>query len=141
MAGGGILMHYFIGFKYIAILWLNENYGKNISPYKYVSDSNAILALSTGICSFMYFKNLNIKHSKLINTTGASIFGVLIIHANSDTMRKWLWQDIFNNIGHYYDDFFWLRAIIVILIVFVSCIIIDFLRVKLIALILKAYEK
>ncbi len=125
----------------IAILWLNENYDKNIPPYKYVSDSNAILALSVGICSFMYFKNLNIKYSKLINTTGASIFGVLLIHANSDTMRKWLWQDVFNNIGHYYDDFFWLRAIIVTLIVFLGCITIDFIRIKLIDLILKTYER
>lgn len=113
----------------IAILWLNENYGRNIPPYKYLSDSNAILALSTGICSFMYFKNLNIKQSKLINTIGASTFGVLLIHANSDTMRRWLWKDLFDNAGHYNNELFWLRPIIVCIIIFIVCIIIDYLRI------------
>lgn len=114
----------------IVILWLNENYGKNIPPYKYVSDCNAILALSTGICSFMYFKNLEIKYSKLINAIGASTFGVLLIHANSDTMRKWLWTDLFDNVGHYNDEIFWLRAIIVTLLIFAVCIIIDYIRIQ-----------
>lgn len=114
----------------IVILWLNENYGKNIPPYKYVSDCNAILALSIGICSFMYFKSLKIKYSKLINAIGASTFGVLLIHANSDTMRKWLWTDLFDNVGHYNDEIFWLRAIIVTLLIFAVCIIIDYIRIQ-----------
>ena len=33
------------------------------------------------------------KHVKLINTISASTFGVLLIHANSDFMRQWLWND------------------------------------------------
>lgn len=114
----------------IAILWFNENYGKNIPPYKFVSDSNAILALSTGICSFMYFRNLDIKYSKFINIIGASTFGVLLIHANSDTMRRWLWRDLFDNAGHYSHELFWLRSIIVCIIIYVVCIIIDYLRIR-----------
>lgn len=79
----------------------------------------------------MYFKNLNIKYSKLINTIGASTFGVLlIIHANSDTMRQWLWRDLFNNAEHYNNEMYWLRPIIVCIIIFIGCIIIDYLRIR-----------
>ena len=130
---GGVFLSILLSvLSIIAILWLNENYGKNIPPYKFLSDSNAILALFTGIFSFMYFKNLNIKYSKFINTIGASTFGVLLIHANSDTMRRWLWRDLFDNLGHYNNELFWLRAIVVTLLIFFVCIIIDYMRIQLI---------
>ena len=125
----------------IAILWLNENFGTNVHPYKFVSDSNAILAMLTGVCSFMYFKNLDIKYSKLINTIGASTFGVLLIHANSDTMRRWLWRDLFDNAGHYNYELFWLRPIIVCIIIFIVCIIIDYLRKRFIEKLFNLYKK
>lgn len=79
---------------------------------------------------FMYFKNLDIKYSKLINTIGASIFGVSLIHANSDTMRRWLWRDLFDNVGHYNNKLFWLSPIIICIIIFIVCIIIDYLRIR-----------
>lgn len=31
----------------------------------------------------------------------STTFGVLLIHANSDVMRKWLWKDLLNNTGMY----------------------------------------
>lgn len=113
----------------IGILWLNENYGKYILPYRMLSDCNVILALLTAVCSFMWFKNLNIPQSKFINIVGGSTFGVLLIHANSDTMRKWLWQDLLDNAGHYNDDYFWLRPIISVIFIFGVCIIIDRIRI------------
>lgn len=57
-------------------------------PYYLVSDSNSILAICVAICSFMYFKDLKLGYSKTINTIAASVFGVLLIHANSDAMRN-----------------------------------------------------
>lgn len=32
----------------------------------------------------------------MINTIGGSTFGVLCIHANSNTMREWLWGTVLN---------------------------------------------
>ena len=52
--------------------------------YFFVSDSNKILALVTAICAFMFFKNVRIPQSKIINQIAASTLGVLLIHANSD---------------------------------------------------------
>lgn len=49
----------------------------------------------------MFFKDLKIKQSRTINIIGGSTFGVLCIHANSDTMRKWLWGTVLNVKGAY----------------------------------------
>lgn len=79
----------------------------------------------------MYFKDLKIRHSKLINAVGGSTFGVLLIHANSDTMRKWLWKDVLNNVGWYGTDWIYLHAILSVAGIFIVCILIDRLRIRL----------
>lgn len=98
-------------------------------PYYFVSDSNAILAVIGGVCSFMFFKTIPLKYNKWINTIGASTFGVLLIHANSDTMRQWLWKDTLNNVGHYNDNIY-IHSIVSVLAIFFICTIIDILRVR-----------
>ncbi|MBU5475521.1 acyltransferase [Eubacterium sp. MSJ-21] len=96
--------------------------------YFYVSDANKILALSTAVCAFMFFKNLNVPYSRVINKIAASTYGVLVIHANSDTMRQWLWKDVFNNVGHYEKTFPY--AIGVVCLVYIVCTLIDMLRIN-----------
>ena len=95
-----------------------------------ISDSNAILALTNGVTSFMWFKNLKIRNSRIVNTIAASSFGVLLIHANSDTMRQWLWKDTINCVGHYAADYYWLYAIGCVLAIYVVCTLIDIIRIK-----------
>lgn len=97
--------------------------------YYFVSDSNKILAVVTSISSFLYFKNINIKYSKVINTIAASTFGVLLIHANSNTMRQWLWHDICNNVGFYSSKYLVLHAVISILSIYGICTVIDHFRI------------
>ena len=77
----------------------------------------------------MYFKDLPIKQSKLINTISASTFGVLCIHANSDTMRQWLWKDVVDCVGQYSSEQLVLLSFVSIFCIFFSCIIIDFIRI------------
>lgn len=108
---------------------MNVRFGKDIFPYRMLSDSNVMLTLLTAVCSFMWFKNIKLPQSKYINMVGGSTFGVLLIHANSDTMRRWLWQDLLDNVGHYEDEYFWLRPIVLVVSIFVTCIIIDQLRI------------
>lgn len=98
--------------------------------YFLMRDSNAILALTNGITSFMWFKNLRIKNSKIINTIAASSFGVFLIHTNSETMRQWLWKDTVDCVGHYNTPFFWLYAIGCVLAIYAACTIIDIIRIR-----------
>lgn len=103
-----------------------------IVPYYFVADSNKILAVITSVCSFMYFKDLRFNYSPFINAVGACIFGVLLIHANSDTMRRWLWHDVLNNVGYYSSDWIVLHAIISVVAVFSICVFIDYLRIRIV---------
>lgn len=77
----------------LMLLYMSSIKGHIYNVYFFISDSNKILALLTAICSFMWFKDMKIEYSKWINTIASSMFGVLLIHANSDTMRHWLWRE------------------------------------------------
>ena len=103
-------------------------------PYYFVSNSHRIFAALVAISSFLWFKNLKIKHSAIINTIGASAFGVFLIHDNSDAMRQWLWNDFINGASHLSDP---LPSLILfslgcVLAIFIACTVIDILRIRLI---------
>ena len=95
-----------------------------------VSDSNHILAVATSICLFMYFKDWKLKHSHFINVIAATTFGVLLIHANSDIMRQWLWRDTLDNVGVYHTPYAILHALVSVAAVFILCVFIDYIRIK-----------
>ena len=122
----------------IALSWLSvllcsllASYQKWSIHHSYfmVSDSNKPLAIITAIFAFIFFKKLNIGYHKSINTIAASTFGVLCIHANSDTMRQWLWWSVLKNMENYNGNIF-LHAILSILLVYSICTILDFMRIR-----------
>lgn len=82
----------------------------------------------------MFFKDLKIKQSRVINKIGGSTFGVLCIHPNSNTMRKWLWGTVLNVKGTYSFTLgkLVLFSFISALGVFVICSIIEIIRQKLV---------
>lgn len=99
--------------------------------YYFVRDSNKIFAVAFAVCSFLWFKNMNIQYSKVINAFGAGTFGVLLIHANSNAMRTWLWKDTVDCVGHYDMSLYslLLYSTGVVLVIFVVCNLIDQLRI------------
>ena len=107
--------------RYFGCTWLH---------YHFVADSNKILALVTAVSSFMFFKNLNIKNNRFINSVAASSFGVLLIHAASDSMRRWLWGDVFNNVSYFDSKYLIIHSIIAICVVYVICTILDMIRIR-----------
>ena len=124
------------GLSSIGILMLNyvqANLGIDAKvqySYLLVQDSNALLALTNGITSFMWFKSMKIRSIKWINTIAASAFGVLLIHANSNTMRQWLWKDTIDCVGHFDTPYYWLYAIGCVLAIYALCTLIDYIRIK-----------
>lgn len=126
---GGLSILFVITSMISVLLFLRFNF----NPYWFVSDSNAILAVLTAISSFMFFKDVKIPYSKFINTLGASTFGVLLIHANSDAMRTWLWKDLLNNVGWFDSSLgmIVLHSIVSILLIYAICTLIDWLRIQL----------
>ena len=100
--------------------------------YQYVDDSNKLFALLVAFCSFIWFKNINIKQSAFINAVGSTCFGVLLIHANSDAMRVWLWNETVDCIGSYAMPMQQLvpYCIGVVIAIFAVCSLIDYLRIQ-----------
>lgn len=97
----------------------------------FVSDSNKILAVPTAFTAFMFFKNLRLKYSPLVNAAGASTFGVLLIHANSDAMRDWLWRDFLRVPEMYGSRYLVLHALCSVAGVFAVCAGLEYLRIRL----------
>lgn len=108
--------------------WLGVKIGNFVAFY-FVSDSNTPLAVFTGVFAFLFFKNLKMHYNKFINVVASTTFGILLIHANSDTMRQWLWEDLLDNVGHYGMPFYVIACVVG---VFCVCSVIDFFRIKMI---------
>ena len=116
----------------IVLAMFSRIVGKGVGLcYFFVADSNKVFALMTGVSAFLFFKNLKIGYSNAINTIAASTFGVLLIHANSDTMRRWLWVDVCNNVGAYQGDNVIIHAIVSVVAIYVMCTVIDIVRIHL----------
>jgi hypothetical protein len=98
--------------------------------YFFVADSNKILAVSTSVSAFLFFRNLKLKYIPVINTVAASTFGVLMIHANSDAMRQWLWGDLLNNVSAYHSGSLVVHAVLSVLAVYTFCTVVDMVRIK-----------
>ena len=116
--------------SYISVILIDQfNYK---SAYYFVIDSNKIFSLLTALSIFILFKNLNIKYSKVINLIASSTFGVLLIHANSDAMRTFLWKDILDVSGVYSKPFYYLilHGFLSMILVYIICVVIDLLRIK-----------
>lgn len=77
-----------------------------------------------------FFKNLGMGYHPWVNRIAASAFGVLMIHANSDNMRRWLWRDVLDNVSAYHEKFFVAHAVGAVLGIYVVCTLIDIIRIR-----------
>ncbi|MBO5505890.1 MAG: hypothetical protein J5984_05370, partial [Clostridia bacterium] len=126
----GILTLVFAGVASLSVFVCSRL--NSFPPYYFVTDSNTLLAVLVGVSSFLLFKNLKIRNSKVINTISQTCFGVLLIHANSELMRNFLWKDILDNVGMYSSEFLVPHAFLSVFGVFAVCSVIDLCRIYLI---------
>jgi hypothetical protein len=107
--------------------------GIGVKGYYYmVSDSNKLFALIIGVFAFLFFKNLKMGYSKVINLVASTTFGVLCIHASSDAMRTFLWKHLLNVEGMYNAPLgmLMLHAVLSMIAVFCICSLIDLIRIR-----------
>ena len=98
--------------------------------YHFVMDSNTLLAVLTALTAFMYFRNLRISQSRLINTIASTTFGVLLIHANGHAVVRWLWTDLLHTLSSHETAFGYLHAILCVSGVFLIASFIDLMRIR-----------
>lgn len=113
----------------IACTWIGLKIDRDMAFF-FVTDSNTFLAVLTGVSAFLFFKNIKLRYNKVINAIASTTFGVLLIHANSDAMRQWLWKDILDNVGVYDSAWLPIHAIGSVVLIFAACSVIDLFRIR-----------
>lgn len=73
---------------------------------------------------------MRVSYNKVINKISSATFGVLLIHANSDATRKFLWKDVFNVSSMYDSKMLIIHAVTTVLIIFAVCTVIELIRIK-----------
>lgn len=120
----GLLFILSISLTIVSIYLCKSFIGK---PYYFVVDCNKILALITSVFAFLFFVNINVPNSKIINICASTTFGIFLIHDNRISIKQYLWgseycsNDIsFTLVSH---------ALLSIIFVFFACSVIDYLRI------------
>ena len=62
--------------------------------FYFVIDANKLGAVLVSVFMFTTFKNINIAYSKFINLVAKTSFGVLLLHANSNALRNFMWREL-----------------------------------------------
>lgn len=85
----------------------------------------SLTLLLISIFLFLGFERININ-SKIINEIASTTFGIYLIH-DYRYMSEFLWKDIFNVASFQYSNYLIPYSIVVVLIVFVCCGIIEYI--------------
>lgn len=103
---------------------------KSLAKFLFRSDSVIAFAISVSIFAvFAYMKPFT---NKLINKISSCTFGVYLIHDNP-IIRELLWQNWLDNTRYYNSPYLVLMLLGSVIIVFVICVLIEFVRQKTIA--------
>ena len=84
----------------------------------------SILTILRSVSFFMAFTTWKIKSNRFINTASSATFGVYLLH-DSDLLRPYLWNEVFKNASFQNTLLLIPYSIIVILVVYIVCTIID----------------
>ncbi len=103
--------------------------------YKYSS----ITVLIASIALFMLFIQMKQRNNKILVILGSTTFGVFLIHTQYIMRDKILWKQLIKPLEYCYSDtgIFILHMLISVLVVYVLCSIIDYLRIQLFNLVKK----
>lgn len=128
-AVGTVVSIFLMAASILVVDFIGVRFGFQIYDYLY-SNANKFLALTCAVFSFIFFKNLKIPYSKIINSLAAPIFGILLIHTHSDTMRWFIWVDIFRCADFHDSPYLIPHAVLTVVTVYLVCWVLDSLRIR-----------
>jgi len=107
----------------------------------YLLNRNSIVALMFSIGLFGYVINIKEKNNQFICSLSKYVLGVYLIHDNY-YIRALLWTSIFNIKTIINSKMFFLYFVLIVLLIFIVCILIEWIRFNLIdKLLIKIYDK
>lgn len=90
---------------------------------------NKLTVLLISFTLFMTFVSLKIRYNKIINTVASAAFAVYLI-SDSNTVRPFLWQNVFKIFQYQNSNMLIPYSMIVVAVVYIGCTIIDLIRQK-----------
>lgn len=111
----------------IAFTVLGVKWPKLAERFDYLYWQEKITTLLISISLFMVFATLQMKCHKWINVIASGTFAVYLIH-DHDTVRTFLWHDLFQNRLYQNSPFIVVYSVLAVLAVFIVCVLIDFVR-------------
>ena len=125
-----LILSLIVSYASVVLMVIKEQF---MYTFYFVIDANKLGAVLVSIFMFTTFKNIYIGYSKFINLVAKTAFGVLLIHANSDAMRRFMWRDLLH-----VDTFYSLplttliiKSLFICLGIFIVCSILDMIRIYL----------
>jgi surface polysaccharide O-acyltransferase-like enzyme len=96
---------------------------------KRLMQQNSVLIFGLSLTIFVFFRRLKIGTIPWINKISATTFGIYLIHDNH-FVRDWLWGDRVHVVKHIKDSDYIIWSLLVILLIFIICSIIDHIKYK-----------
>ena len=111
-----------------------KNHFEEVFMYPFALNRFPILL--TVLFFFNFFKNLNIKYNRFINTVAGTTFGIYLIHENR-LLNKFMYHRIFNLDYFINSRFLILYMLLCVIVIFAVCSLIEFIRQKLFKVVFK----
>jgi peptidoglycan/LPS O-acetylase OafA/YrhL len=137
---GGIVFYLLIILSTFGIQYLSKFNSILLgNMYCFTKISSALVFMSA-VCLFMFFKNLKLKESKILNWLGSVSFGVYLFHEHP-YMRNFLWFELFDVNLYTNTMFFGFKGICIVCAIFIVGGLYETIRQFLFSFVEKLYLK
>lgn len=127
---GWLIIAMVYAFEY-GIWYIGLGSKSKITEYlaNFINNQTSPLNILSGFLIFFIVYNISINYSKSINKIATGTFGVLLIH-DHNYLRDTLWKGVLTktNISSQSNITFVLLFFITVVLIFISCVFVDFLR-------------
>ncbi len=125
-----VLLMTFVGTSMWIAAYINQTFNKNIDIFTLVWPTYRFPGLLTALCLFLGFKDLKLSYGKTITFFSTSVFSVYLLHIGR--LQKWIFFELLDDTYVYTQWYFPLWLLSIVLLVFVSCVLIDKVRIYLV---------
>lgn len=125
-----VLLMTFVGTSMWIAAYINQTFNKNIDIFTLVWPTYRFPGVLTALCLFLGFKDLKLSYGKTITFFSTSVFSVYLLHIGR--LQKWIFFELLDDTYVYTQWYFPLWLLSIVLLVFVSCVLIDKVRIYLV---------
>ena len=97
------------------------------NPIDHNNMQNSPFSLIISFCLFLTFCKWDIRYNRIINTVAGTAFGIYLIHDHPQ-VRNYIYSEVFNCFDHTYSEYLIPYVLMIAVIIFLSCMVVEILR-------------